>query len=389
MALPLPPVSKVGFVGASRFTLPMVRWMVEKGYPVIWVDQSFNALEESLALFRRELNEEERQGERTAARTAHVSSLLSGSTSLFDLVGCDLVIDGTRDPIEGKIALARSLEELLGDRVLLGVFIGSLTVSHIGSRIRHPNRVIGLRPVGLPPRVLKSFEILSGVETSSESVSRMSDFSRMLGLEPALVREGPGGIVNRLLARLFSETLLLPRQIRGEHQAIDQSLAKSGLSLYPFEMMRKLGESEVRGMISFFRRYYGPSFPDPEELPLSSAMTSGSLHEDADAFNREATQGGRTISLSDWADGVLLALINEAVQIVSEGISDEETVDRITRITFLGDDGHSGLLTKGSRKGWPLILSGLWDYSRRTEGRIWPSSTLQLWAASSRESPPS
>ncbi len=384
MTPPLPPVSKIGFVGASRFTLPVVRWILGKGYPVVWIDQNFNALEESLALFRTQMAEEERLGERTHVLTGQLTRLLSGSTSLLDLLGCDLVIDGTRDHLEGKIALARSLEQLLGDRVLLGVFLESLTVSHIASRITHPQRLIGLRPVGLPPRVLQSFEIISGVETAPESVTRMTDFSRMLNLEPAIVKEGPGGIVNRLLARLFSEVLLLPRQVRGEHDAVDRALSQSGLSLHPFEMMRRLGEYEVSGMITFFRRYYGPSFPLSEDLPLSSAITSSVLHEDADSFIREVTHGGRTIALSDWADGVFLALTNEAVQIVSEGVSDFNTVDRITRIAFLGDSTTMGLLSRGAQRGWPLILSGLWDYSHRTDGRVWPSSTLQLWAASTR-----
>lgn len=384
MTPPLPPVSKIGFVGASRFTLPVVRWILGKGYPVVWIDQNFNALEESLALFRSQMTEEERLGERTHALTSQLASLLSGSTSLLDLVGCDLVIDGTRDHLEGKIALARSLEELLGDRVLLGVFLESLTVSHIASRITHPQRLIGLRPVGLPPRILQSFEIISGVETEPECVTRMADFSRMLNLEPAIVREGPGGILNRLLARLFSEALLLPRQVRGEHDAVDRALGKSGLSLFPFEMMRKLGELEVSVMITFFRRYYGPTFPLSEDLPLSSAIASGDFHSDADSFTREVTHGGSTIALSDWADGVFLALTNEAVQIVSEGVSDFNTVDRITRIAFLGENATMGLLAKGAQRGWPLILNGLWDYSHRTDGRIWPSSTLQLWAAASR-----
>jgi 3-hydroxybutyryl-CoA dehydrogenase len=384
MTIPLSPVSKIGFVGASRFTLPVVRWILGKGYPVVWVDQNFSALEESLALFQTQMAEEERLGERTHVLTSHLSKLLSGSTSLMDLVGCDMVIDGTRDHLEGKIDLARSLEQLLGDRVLLGVFLESLTVSHIASRITHPERLIGLRPVGLPPRVLQSFEIISGVETAQEYVTRMSDFSRMLNLEPAIVREGPGGIVNRLLARLFSEALLLPRQVRGEHDALDRALSQAGLSIHPFEMIRRLGEYEVSGMITFFRRYYGPSFPLPEELPLSSAMTSAFLHDDSDTFIREVTHGGRTIALSDWADGVFLAVTNEAVQIVSEGVSDFDTVDRITRIAFLGENTTMGLLSKGAQRGWPLILSGLWDYSNRTDGRVWPSPMLQLWASSTR-----
>jgi 3-hydroxybutyryl-CoA dehydrogenase len=388
MTQPLPPVSKIGFVGASRFTLPVVRWILSKGYPVVWVDQNVNALEESLALFRVQMSEEERLGERTHALTNQLASLLSGSISLLDLVGCDLVIDGTRDHLEGKVALARSLEELLGDRVLLGVFLESLTVSHIASRIIHPQRLIGLRPVGLPPRILQSFEIISGVETEPECVTRMADFSRMLNLEPAIVREGPGGIVNRLLARLFSEALLLPRQVREEHDAVDRALGKSGLSLFPFEMMRKLGEVEVSKMITFFRRYYGPSFPLSEGLPLQSAVVSGDIHSDADSFIRKVTHGGTTITLSDWADGVFLALTNEAVQIVSEGVSDFDTVDRITRIAFLGENATMGLLAKGAKRGWPLILNGLWDYSHRTDGRIWPSSSLQLWAAASRSQVP-
>jgi hypothetical protein len=113
-------------------------------------------------------------------------------------------------------------------------------------------------------------------------------------------------------------------------------------------------------------------------------MTSAFLHDDSDTFIREVTHGGRTIALSDWADGVFLAVTNEAVQIVSAGVSDFDTVDRITRIAFLGENTTMGLLSKGAQRGWPLILSGLWDYSNRTDGRVWPSPMLQLWASSTR-----
>ncbi|MHB8421778.1 MAG: 3-hydroxyacyl-CoA dehydrogenase NAD-binding domain-containing protein [Leptospirales bacterium] len=372
------PIQKIGVVGANRFSVPLVQWVLEKGYPVVWMEHDFSSLETHLADFRNGLETSLHSGKITHLMKDGIMGLLSGTTQFADLIGCNLVMEMTPDDLEEKRNVALQLETLLSPDAWIGVSLETLTVSQLASYLRRPSRLFGIRPIGLPPRTLEGLEILAGMKTSPDAVQAASDFALMLELYPAIAREGPGGIANRLLVRGFCEALDLSGGDFHLISRLDTELTRRGWETLPGVTMEKIGERNVHRLLSFFHRFYGKTFSGGRETD-ERFQTGFPV--------RKGGGGPSGRNISDMADQWVLALLNESVQIVSEGISPWETVDQISRLTFGLRWEKGGLLQWGNQRGWSVILTGIWSLSAQTEGRIWPSALLQLKGVSERNIP--
>jgi 3-hydroxyacyl-CoA dehydrogenase len=369
------PVQKLGVVGANRYSVPLVRWVLSRGYPVVWLDRDFGALENHLDLLKKGFASDVKAGLVTPLLEDSQLQLLSATTQTIDLSGCNLVVETTPDGLEEKIAVAKELESVLGPETGIGVSLDTLTVTQLGSYLLHPERLFGIRPIGLPPRSLAGFEILSGLETGSSVVEAAADFARMLELYPALAKEGPGGIANRLLARCFSEARAATSEDGAMLSALDEELMKRGFETVPGATIDKVGRKWASRLTGFFHRFYGNTF-----LQLRAES------RDRMDFSVKAGEGvSRTAS--DGAGHLILSLVNECIQIVYDGVASWDTVNRVSVLTFGLEGEREGLLEWGHSKGWPVVLTGLWEVSVQTGGRVWPSPLLQLKGVSNRKQP--
>ncbi len=364
-----PPVQKLGVIGANRYSAPLVHWVLARGYPVVWFEKDFTSLESQLENFRTGLSQSVHAGRMTSLARDSFLSLLSGTTQFADLSGCNMVVEMNPDDPAEKMDLVSQLEDHVRPETAIGISLDTLTVTQLSAGLRYPGRIFRLRPVGMPPRSLEALEIGAGLKTDDATVQLASDFSLMLELYPALSREGPGGVVNRLLARGFSEATAFTRSDRNILSELDAELAKRGWETLPGETMNKIGRSGVRQMMSFFHRFFGHSFFLEEESSGPAAAMSRTS---------AGKEQGEIRTVSEIADLWILAVLNEAVQIVSENVSSWETVDRVSRMMFGLPSGKGGLLERGASRGWSVVLSGVWTVSQVTGGRLWPSPLLHL-----------
>lgn len=364
-----PPVQKLGVIGANRYSAPLVHWVLARGYPVVWFEKDFASLEAQLENFRTGLSQSVHSGRMTSLARDSFLSLLSGTTQFADLTGCNMVVEMNPDDPSEKMDLISQLEDHVSPETAIGISLDTLTVTQLSAGLRYPGRLFRLRPVGLPPRSLEALEIGAGLKTDDATIQLASDFSAMLELYPVLSREGPGGIVNRLLARGFSEAIAFTRGDRSLLSELDTELGKRGWLTLPGETMEKIGRPGVRQMMSFFHRFFGGSFFLEDDF-------SGR----AGAISRVPTgmEHGEIRTASEIADFWILAVLNEAVQIVLENVSTWETVDRVSGMMFGLSSGKGGLLEWGASRGWSVVLSGVWSASQLTGGRLWPSPLLHL-----------
>ncbi len=362
------PVQKLGVIGANRYSAPLVHWVLERGYPVVWLEKEFPALEAQLESVQNELARAVHAGQMTALARDSILTLLSGTTQYSDLSGCNMIVEMNPDDTEEKHEVIAHLEAVVSPEAPIGISLDTLTVTQLAGGVLYPGRLFRLRPIGLPPRTLVGLEIVAGRKTDPVTIQTASDFSRMLELFPMIVREGPGGVVNRLLARGFSEARVLTRLDGSRLSELDVELRRRGWETVPGETMEKIGHSAVRQILIFFHRFFGNTFFLEEEDEIRSNYPRVPSLQEAPEI--------RTVS--EIADLWILSLQNEAVQMVSENVASWETVDRLSGMVFGLSPDKGGLLERGAARGWSVVLSGLWTLSSLTMGRIWPSPLLHL-----------
>jgi 3-hydroxyacyl-CoA dehydrogenase len=126
------------------------------------------------------------------------------------VAGADLVQENGPERIEFKRELYGKLDKLLPASTLIASSSSGLTMSEIQKACPdHPERCFIGHPFN-PPHLIPLVELVSGAQTSAETIDRAAAFYDGLGKKTVrLNKEVPGHVANRLAAALLREVMYL------------------------------------------------------------------------------------------------------------------------------------------------------------------------------------
>ena len=246
----------------------------------------------------------------------------------------DLVVEAIVENLEVKQQVLSATAERVADDAVLATNTSSLSIDRIAAEIPRPERVIGMHffnPVHKMPLV----EVVVGTKTSQRTVDTVTAFARRLGKTPVVVQDGPGFLVNRLLAFTLAEAMwLLEEGVKIED--LDGAATTWGLPMGPLTLTDEVGidvATEVARIMS-------SAFPDRLRYPewLQAVGDSGRLGvKNGRGFylykNGRRTDpdpeiykliGSRppagTPSGSELCERLLLPMVNEAARCLADGV---------------------------------------------------------------------
>jgi 3-hydroxybutyryl-CoA dehydrogenase len=143
-------------------------------------------------------------GKTTPAAASAALPRLRVTADLNDVAGADLVIEAAPEDLEIKRDQFRRLDALLGPEALLASNTSSLSITALAGCTGRLERCLGLHFFN-PPLLMALVEVVRGVLTSDETAAAGLAFARALGKTPALCRDTPGFIVNRVARSFYGE----------------------------------------------------------------------------------------------------------------------------------------------------------------------------------------
>jgi 3-hydroxybutyryl-CoA dehydrogenase len=129
---------------------------------------------------------------------------LTLTTSLEDLVDCDLVIEAIVEELGPKRELFAELERICRPDTILATNTSALSVTKIAESTQRPERVIGMHFFN-PAPVLPLVEIVRTEHSSDDAVHDAYVWAERAGKQPVLCNDTPGFIVNRILIPLLND----------------------------------------------------------------------------------------------------------------------------------------------------------------------------------------
>jgi len=314
---------------------------------------------------------------------------LSAAKSLNDLSGCDLIIEAIVENLEIKQKIFSDLEKIVKPECILASNTSSLSVTSIASICKHSERVAGMHffnPATLMPLV----EIVPGIQTHSETVRIIRDYTIQWGKSPVVAKDTPGFIVNRIARPFYGESIrILEEQWKGIPSGeigmatIDWAIKElGGFRMGPFELMDLIGNdinytvTETVWKQMYFDSRYRPSITQKRlfEAGRFGKKSGRGYYNYAEGAVipepiRDRELGGQIFSR------VLTLLINEAVDAYYLHIATRDDIDlAMTK----GVNYPKGLLRWCDELGADVILGNLnslrIDYA---EERYRPSPLLQ------------
>ena len=314
-------VERVHVVGAGVMGGDIAAWTAYKGFQVTLQDreQAYidKAIERAQGLFAKKVKDD--------ARRPQVAARLKSDLEGAGVAGADLVIEAIIEDADAKRGLYAQVEPGLGAGALLASNTSSIPLDTLAPGLQRPAQFAGLHyfnPVALMPLV----EIVRHEAMAADTQDRLAGFCRATGKLPVPVAGSPGFLVNRLLFPYMLEAATAYAEgIPGA--AIDRAAVKFGMPMGPIELIDTVGLDVAAGVAAELAPFLGLRIPaalaQPPEAGKRGKKDGQGLYawEDGKAKKPELPKDYR--APDDLEDRLVLALLNEAVAALADGVVDD------------------------------------------------------------------
>ncbi|MBV2361518.1 enoyl-CoA hydratase/isomerase family protein [Thalassococcus sp. CAU 1522] len=293
--------------------------------------------------------------------------------------GARLAIEAAFESMDVKRAVFARLSEALPSDAILATNTSYLDIDEIAASLPDPTRVLGLHFFA-PAHIMKLLEIVRGAKTSDAALATGFALAKRLRKVPVLAGVCDGFIGNRILSRYreAADTLLIDGSTPS---AVDAAMVEFGYAMGPYEAQ------DLSGLeIAHANRRRQDATRDPQRryVPIADRLVAlgrlgkktgagwyrysdtGTRIEDpivTDIVLAEARSAGvsRTVfSAEDIRDRLVLAMINEACDILHEGIAQSAAdIDLVTVFGYGFPRWRGGLLHHADTLGAAEIVRRL------------------------------
>lgn len=254
----VPPIRKVGIVGAGVMGSGIAHWIAAHGLEVVIREVQSNLLERGRRTIDGLLEEAVKRGKMSAVQAADAVRRVSATTQWEGFADCDLVIEAIVEDLGAKRALFRELAGIVRPDAILASNTSALPIEEIASNIVRPERTLGLHffnPVSRMPLL----ELVLGPATSAETAERALRFVRGLEKSPVICRSSPGFIVTRVLFFYLNEAVR--RWESGESaESIDSAMRQFGWPMGPLRLIDEVGVDVTHAIFGEMAHYFPERF---------------------------------------------------------------------------------------------------------------------------------
>lgn len=323
---------RVHVVGAGVMGGDIAAWCALRGLEVTLQDRAEEyvrpAMERATALFDKRVKDPTKRAEAVARLRAD----LAGD----GVAKADVVIEAIVENAEAKRALYAKIEPQLQPGAVIATNTSSIRLEELASALADPGRLVGLHffnPVAQMPLI----EIVQGASTAAESTGKAIALARRLDKFPLPCRSAPGFLVNRVLSAYMQEAMLAGRE-GVPLAAIDAVAVDFGMAMGPVELSDVVGLDICRHVGGIVAGALGRPLPDTREL--DERIAAGKLgRKSGEGFYlwrdgkpvKDAAPTARPAAgaaPADLQDRLMLALANEAVACLREGVvEDADKID--------------------------------------------------------------
>ena len=300
-------VEKVGIVGAGLMARQLALLFLRRlEVPVVLRDLDQDTVDEAVAWIGDELGELVRKGRLREGKARFLHSLVSGGTDWDPYAGCDLVLEAVFEELALKKEVFGELERVVTPECVLATNTSSLSVTEMGADLEHPERVAGMHFFN-PVAVLPLVELVRTPRTDDVTLATVWAVTQKLRKRGVLVRDSPGFVVNRLLARQSS--VLTDALDHGNTvDDTDEAVLRLGVPMAPSVLLQLVGPRVANHVRHTLHEAW------PERFPLSATLES--LAEGGEPVVVEHSP--RTVD--EIHEAVLEALADEVGHLLADGV---------------------------------------------------------------------
>ena len=263
-------------VGAGLMGTGIAHAFITSGHDVTLVDNQVQALERARESIAGILAAGVRLGKSTDSEAAAAMARLQCAPAMAAAPGgTALVIESATEKLDIKQAIVREAESLFGVDTVIATNTSALSITEIAAGIKTPKRVIGMHFFN-PVHKMKLVEIVRGLETSTDTVTRVQAWVAAIGKTSIEVNEAPGFTTSRISALLGNEAMYMLAEGVAKAEDIDTSLRMAfNHPMGPLELGDLTGWDTRLAVLQYLHQTLGEKF---RPCPLIIKLVKSGRH---------------------------------------------------------------------------------------------------------------
>ncbi len=371
-----PEITQVAVVGGGTMGAGIAYSCLMLGLPVVLLETDADAIERATFNVERLIGQGIKRGRLDESGADALRARLVISDDYTAASGASLAIEAAFESMEVKKDIFAKLDAALGPDAVLATNTSYLDVDEIAASTRDPSRVLGLHFFA-PAHIMRLLEVVKGAQTSDRTLAMGYALAKLLKRVPVQAGVCDGFIGNRIFSRYKEEAdiLLMDGAVPWE---VDEAMEAFGYAMGPFEV------GDLSGLDIGFanrRRQDATRDPDRRYIPIADRMVNeGRLGRKASVgWYRYPGGGGkvvdpliedliaeearfasverREIGDDEVRERLVLAMINEAADILGEGIAASATdIDLVTVFGYGFPRWRGGLMHYADTEGVAQVV---------------------------------
>ncbi|OTA94400.1 hypothetical protein M434DRAFT_394805 [Hypoxylon sp. CO27-5] len=277
-------VKSLGVLGAGQMGLGIALVAAQKaGVPVTLVDSSQTSLDKGISFAEKLLSKDVSKSRITQEQADEARARLSPTTAIEQLSNVDFVIEAVPEIPQLKFDIFAKLAEICPKHAILATNTSSISITKIAAATtKDPNdtsassRVVSTHFMN-PVPVQKGVEIISGLQTSAETLDTAVAFCKAMGKIPSVSADSPGFLANRILMPYINEAVICLETGVGDRDSID-AIMKNGTNvpMGPLQLADFIGLDTCLAIMKVLHQETGDSKYRPSVL-LAKMVDAGWL----------------------------------------------------------------------------------------------------------------
>jgi len=237
-------LQRIVVIGAGTMGSGIAQWFAQQMCYVELVDNSEDQLKRSVQSIHSSWDKLVEKGKLTSCQVGQMKQFLSTCTLEKANPKSDLVIEAIIEDLEIKKTLFKKLDSLFDKKTILSSNTSSFPITLLSEAVsdeRKPN-FIGLHFFN-PATIMLLVEVIKGLRTDATLCESLYQWFELKGKKPALCKDSPGFIVNRVARNFYGEPLrIVDNDDEQKFKEVDTILKEvGGFKMGPFELMDLIG----------------------------------------------------------------------------------------------------------------------------------------------------
>ncbi|MFC1413671.1 3-hydroxyacyl-CoA dehydrogenase family protein [Streptacidiphilus sp. N1-12] len=234
-------VRGVGVCGSGTMATGIAEVFAKAGYRVTLVARSQEKADRALAGLAKSLERQVGKGRLSEADRDAALARVTGSGSLEDLAGADLVLEAVAEDLAVKRELFATLDKICRPGAVLATTTSSLPVIQCATATGRPRDVVGMHFFN-PAPAMRLVEVVSTVLTAPEVTATVLEVCATLRKHPVECGDRAGFIVNALLFPYLNDAVRMVEEHYASVDDVDTAMKLGcGYPMGPFALLDVVG----------------------------------------------------------------------------------------------------------------------------------------------------